>query len=74
LKYVYVNTAQCNLQELKEKLKNAPFFQTLTKEDFGVTLELICLNSNIRKKVCGALDSFFSFLKTFGVKQTHNLC
>jgi hypothetical protein len=45
--------------KLKEKLENAPSFQTLMEEDFGVALELICLVSNIRKKVCGILNSFF---------------
>jgi hypothetical protein len=28
------------------------------QEDFGVALDLICLATNIRKKVCGILDSF----------------
>jgi hypothetical protein len=43
------------------------------EEDFDVTLELICLASNIRKKVCGVLDIFLSFLKTFDEKKTHNM-
>jgi hypothetical protein len=58
--------------KLKE-LKNAPSFQTLMEEDFGVALELICLASNIRKKVCGFLSSFISFLKKFDGKRTHNM-
>jgi hypothetical protein len=51
--------------KLKEKPRNAPSFQTLMEEDFGVALELICLTSNIRKEVCGVLDNFLSFLKKF---------
>jgi hypothetical protein len=45
--------------KLKEKLENAPSFQTLMEEDSGVALELIYLVSNIRKEVCGVLNSFF---------------
>ncbi len=38
----------------------------------SVALELICLAFNIRKDVCGVLNSFFSFLKKFD-KRTHNM-
>jgi hypothetical protein len=38
-----------------------------------VALELICLASNIRKEVCGLLDSLFSFLKKFDEKKSHNM-
>jgi hypothetical protein len=40
-----------SLKLIKESI-NAPSFQTLMEDDFGVALELICLASNIRKKVC----------------------
>jgi hypothetical protein len=43
------------------------------EEDFGVTLELICLVSKIRKEVCRVLDIFLSFLKKFDEKKTHNM-
>ncbi len=43
------------------------------EEDFGVALELICLASNIRKEVPRVLDSFFSFLKRFNERKTHNV-
>ncbi len=59
--------------KLKEKPKNAPSFQTLMQEDFGVALDLICLASNIRKEVCGILDSFLSFLYKFDERKTHNM-
>ncbi len=39
------------------------------EEDFGVTLELICLASNIRKEVCEVLDIFLSFLNKFDEKK-----
>jgi len=38
-----------------------------------VALELICLASNIRKEVCGVVDSFFSFLKKFDERKSHNM-
>jgi len=31
------------------------------------------LASNIKKEVCGVLDIFFSFLKTFDESKTHNM-
>ncbi len=59
--------------KLKEEPKNAPSFQTLTEEDFGVALELICLAFNIRKEVFRVLDIFISFLKKFDERKTHNM-
>jgi hypothetical protein len=55
--------------KLKKKPKNAPSFQTLMEKDPDVALGLICLVSNIKKEVCGVLDSFFSFLKKFDGKK-----
>jgi hypothetical protein len=43
------------------------------EEDIGVALELICLTHNIRKEVCGVLDSFLCFLKKIDCKKTHNM-
>jgi hypothetical protein len=45
--------------KLREEPKNAPSFQTLMEEDYGVAL--VWLNN--RKEVCGVLDNFLSFLK-----------
>jgi len=42
------------------------------EEDFSVAFELICLAFNIRKEVCGVLNSFLSFLKKFD-KRTPNM-
>jgi hypothetical protein len=36
--------------KLREEPKNAPAFQTLMEEDYGVALELICLAFNNRKR------------------------
>jgi hypothetical protein len=51
--------------KFKKKLKNAPSFQTLIEEDSSVALDMICLASNIRKKVCIVFGSFFSFLRKY---------
>jgi hypothetical protein len=58
---------------LREEPENAPSFQTLMEEDFGMAFELICLVSNIRKKFCGVLDIFLSFLKKIDERKTHNM-
>jgi hypothetical protein len=59
--------------KLREQPKNAPSFQTLIEKDPNVALGLICLASNIKTKVCGVLNNFFSFLKKFDEKKTHNM-
>jgi hypothetical protein len=38
-----------------------------------VTLELICLASNIRKEVSIVLDSFLSLLRKYEEKKAHNM-
>jgi hypothetical protein len=58
--------------KLKVKPKNAPSFQTSMEKDSSVALELICLTSNIKKKVYMVLDYFLSFLKKYG-KNAHNM-
>jgi len=35
----------------------------LIDDDFGIAFELSLFASNIRKEVCGVLDSFLSFKK-----------
>jgi hypothetical protein len=40
------------------------------EKDLDVALGLICLASNIKKVICGVLDSFSSFLKKFDEKKT----
>jgi hypothetical protein len=59
--------------KLREETENAPSFQTLMEEDLGVTFGLICLASNIKKEVCGVLNSFVSFLKKFDERKTYNM-
>jgi hypothetical protein len=47
--------------------------EDLIDDDSIVTFELSLLASNIKRKVCGVLDSFISFLKKYEKKKTHNL-
>jgi len=42
-------------------------------DDFTITLKLSLFTSNIKKEVCGVLDSFLSFLKTYEERKTHNM-
>jgi hypothetical protein len=59
--------------KLKVNHKNAFSFQTLVEEDSSMALELICLTSNIRKKVFMVLNSFLSFLKKYEKIIIHNM-
>jgi hypothetical protein len=38
-----------------------------------MALELICLAFNIKKNVCGVLNSFLSSLKKFDERKTHSI-
>jgi hypothetical protein len=42
-------------------------------DDFAITLELFWFASNIKKEVCGILDSFLSFLKKYEERKFHNM-
>ncbi len=57
--------------KLKEDQK-MHYLLNLNGRGFIVALELICLASNVRKEVCGVLNSFLSFWKKFD-KRTHNM-
>jgi hypothetical protein len=60
---------------LKLKLKNQvfPSFETLMDDDSIVVDELVLMAFNIRREVCGVLDSFFSILTKYKNKNTHNM-
>jgi len=42
-------------------------------DDFAIILELSLFAFNIKKEVCGVLDSFLSFLKNYEEKKAHNM-
>ncbi len=50
-----------------------PFFESFMDDDIGLSLEVTTFTFNIKSKVFGVLDSFFSLLKTYEEKKTHNL-
>jgi hypothetical protein len=56
---------------LKLKEDNAPltYFESLMEDEHSLVEKLVLLTSNIRNEVCGALDSFLSFLKTYEEKK-----
>jgi hypothetical protein len=47
--------------------------EDLIDDDSIVIFELSLLASNIRRKICGVLDSFLSFFKKYEKNKTHNL-
>jgi hypothetical protein len=42
-------------------------------DDFAITLELFLFASNIKKQICGILDSFLSFLGKYEERKVHNM-
>jgi hypothetical protein len=42
-------------------------------DDSTIILELSLFTSNIKKEVCGVLDSFLSFLKNYEERKAHNM-
>ncbi len=56
---------------MKLKEDNAPlaYFESLMEDEPSVVEKLVLLTSNIRKEVCGVLDSFLSFLRTYEEKK-----
>jgi len=59
--------------KLKEENEIVPSFEILMEDDLIIVDELVLLVFNIRKEVCGVLDSFLSFLKKYENKKTHNM-
>jgi len=49
--------------KLKEKVRIASTLYQLANDDFDVVIKLPLLAFNIKKEVCGVLDSFLSFLR-----------
>ncbi len=42
-------------------------------DDSRIAFELFLYTSNIKREVCGVLDSFFSFLRNFEKRKAHNM-
>jgi hypothetical protein len=41
--------------------------------DFAIILEFFLFASNIKKEVCGVLNSFLSFLRKYEERKVHNM-
>jgi hypothetical protein len=55
--------------KLKEENKIVLSFEILMEDDLIIVDELVLLVFNIRKEVCGVLDSFLSFLMKYETKK-----
>jgi len=62
--------------KLFKKIGISSSLEDLIDDDSIVTFELSLLASNIKRKVCGVLDSFISFLKKYEKKKhiTYLIC
>jgi hypothetical protein len=49
--------------KFKVKITNQSTSVNLIDDDFGIAFELSLFASNIKREVCGVLDSFLSFFK-----------
>jgi hypothetical protein len=47
--------------KFREEITNPSTLVNLIDDDFGIVFQLFLFVSNIRRKVCGVLDSFLSF-------------
>jgi len=59
--------------KFKEESQMFLHFESLMGDDSIFIDELVLLVSNIRKEVCGVLDSFLSFLTKYENKKTCNI-
>jgi hypothetical protein len=58
--------------KFKEEIANPFTLVSLIDDDYGITFKLSLFVSNIRREVCGVLDSFLFKKKNWG-KKTHNM-
>ncbi len=53
----------------REEVTYPPLQVNLIDDDYGIGFELSLFVTNIKKKVCDVLESFFSFKRKFGEKK-----
>ncbi len=58
----------------KEEIINPFALVSLIDDDFGIAFELSLFASNIRREICGVLDSFFSFKKKLKKEKFTTCC
>jgi hypothetical protein len=49
--------------KFREEITNLSALVSLIDDDFGIAFELFLFSSNIKREVCGVLDSFYLFLR-----------
>jgi hypothetical protein len=59
--------------KFKEKTTNPFTLVSLIDDNYEIAFGLFLFASNIRREVCGVLDSFLSFWRKFEGKKTHNM-
>jgi hypothetical protein len=59
--------------KFKEEITNPSTLVSWIDDDSKITFELSLFASNIRRVICGVVDSFVSFLKKNGKKKAHNM-
>jgi hypothetical protein len=59
--------------ELKEDVGIAQTLNQFMDDDFAIIFELSLFIFNIKKEVCGVLDSFLSFLRKYEKRKAHNM-
>jgi hypothetical protein len=59
--------------KLKKEFGMVLSMVNLMEDDVNVVFELSMFTFNIKKLVCGVLDSFFSFLMKYEEKHIHNM-
>jgi hypothetical protein len=59
--------------KFREEITNLFALINLINDDYEITFKFILFASNIRKEVCGVLDSFLSFLRKCEKREIHNM-
>jgi len=59
--------------ETEGRKQNISSFESLMENDSIIFNELSLMASNMKRKVINVLDSFFSFLKKYENRKTHNM-
>jgi len=68
-----LNNAITMSSKLKEFVGIIHNLDQFMNDDFGIILELCLFAFNIKKEVCGVLDSFLSFLENYEERKAHNM-
>jgi hypothetical protein len=59
--------------KFNEEVTNPSTQVNLINDNFGIAFELFVFASNIKKELCGVLESFFYFERNYEEKKIHNM-